>query len=466
MPWRKMMISEKVYGFIKEKNLIRENDRILVAFSGGTDSLALLMVLHELKERLKIEIGACHMNHMLRGAEADEDENFTQEFCRKLDVPFYSMKADVMAYAIEKKLSLEAAGRALRYAFFKEIMVNLKYDRCATAHHLDDQVETVLMNLMRGSGLNGLTGMSPLREEFVKPLLFLKKEELTSYLKDRNLEPREDDSNRESVFRRNKVRNELIPYIRENFNPDFPETIFRMAELLSTDSDFLEETVEEKAKSCLFIESKERIIIRKEAFRLHQAIHTRLIQKAILHVKGNLSDIEEIHISDIILLHEKETGKVIDIKDAITARNDYGQIIIERKKTAEREESMLHEELTIPGTYVVEGKTITFRYVGRDEIIEDKRLRFFNGDIIEEKVIVRHRDEGDRMRPFGMNGYRKLKNILIDKKISREDRDRLLVFQNRNEIFYIGSMIISDDYKVKESTQKILEVGIFEEENK
>jgi len=466
MPWRKMMLSEKVYGYIKEKNLIRENDRILVAFSGGTDSLALLMVLHELKERLKIEIGACHMNHMLRGAEADEDENFTQEFCRKLDVPFYSMKADVMAYAIEKKLSLEAAGRALRYAFFKEIMVNLKYDRCATAHHLDDQVETVLMNLMRGSGLNGLTGMSPLREEFVKPLLFLKKEELSSYLKDRNLEPREDDSNRESVFRRNRVRNELIPYIRKNFNPDFPETIFRMAELLSTDSDFLEETVEEKAKSCLFIESKERIIIRKEAFRLHQAIHTRLIQKAILHVKGNLSDIEEIHISDIILLHEKETGKVIDIKDAITARNDYGQIIIERKKTAEREETMLHEELTIPGTYVVEGKTITFRYVGRDEIIKDKRLRFFNGDIIEEKIIVRHRDEGDRMRPFGMNGYRKLKNILIDKKISREDRDRLLVFQNRNEIFYIGSMIISDDYKVKESTQKILEVGIFEEENK
>ncbi len=119
-----MMLSEKVYGYIKEKNLIRENDRILVAFSGGTDSLALLMVLHELKERLKIEIGACHMNHMLRGAEADEDENFTQEFCRKLDVPFYSMKADAKAYAKENRLSLEAAGRALRYAFFKEIMCN------------------------------------------------------------------------------------------------------------------------------------------------------------------------------------------------------------------------------------------------------------------------------------------------------------------------------------------------------
>ncbi len=461
-----MMLSDKVYGFIKEKNLIRENDRILVAFSGGTDSLALLLILHELKESLKIEIGACHLNHMLRGNDADEDENFTREIARKLNIPYYSVKTDVKAYARENKLSLEAAGRERRYVFFKDVMVNHKYDRCATAHHLDDQVETVLMNIMRGSGLNGLTGMSPLREEFVKPLLFLKKEELATYLKEKNLEPREDDSNLESVFRRNKVRNELVPYIRENFNEDFPETIWRMAELLSSDSDFLEETAEEKAKSLLLFENSHSVIIRKEAFNLHLALLTRLIQKALKRVKGNLSDIEEIHIREIIALKEKETGKIIDIKEGITARNDYGQIIIERKKTGEREESMLHEELTIPGTYVVEGKTITFRYVGRDEIVKDKKLRFFNGDIIEEKIIVRHRDEGDRMRPFGMNGYRKLKNILIDKKISREDRDTLLIFQNRNEIFYIGTMIISDDYKVKESTQKILEVGIFEEENR
>lgn len=459
-----MMLSEKVYAFIKEKNLIRENDRILVAFSGGTDSLALLMVLLELKERLKIEIGACHMNHRLRGKDADEDENFTREFCEKMNVPYYSASVDVKAFAAKEKLSLEAAGRQRRYAFFKEIMVNLNYDRCATAHHLDDQVETILMNIMRGSGLNGLTGMSPQRESFIKPLLFLKKEELSSYLKENNLEAREDDSNRDSFFRRNRVRNELVPYIRENFNEDFPETLWRMAELLSVDFSFLSETVEEYAKNFLVYEHGEKIIIKEEAFTLHLAISGRLIQKAITLIKGDLTDIEEIHIREIMALQRKETGKMIDIKDSLIARNDYGRIIIERKNTAEREESMLHEELTIPGTYVVEGKTITFRYVGRDEIIKDKRLRFLNGDIIEEKIILRHRDEGDRMRPFGMNGYRKLKNILIDKKVSREDRDKLLVFQNRNEIFYIGSMIISDDYKVKESTQKILEVGIFEED--
>ncbi|NCC80344.1 MAG: hypothetical protein EOM07_12175 [Clostridia bacterium] len=125
---------------------------------------------------------------------------------------------------------------------------------------------------------------------------------------------------------------------------------------------------------------------------------------------------------------------------------------------------MLHEELKIPGTYLVDGKTIRLRFVERNEMVKDKKLRFFNGDLMEETVIVRNRQEGDRMRPFGMNGYRKLKNILIDKKISREDRDRLLIFQNRNDVFYIGSMIISDDYKVKDNAEKILEIGIFEEE--
>ena len=459
------MILDRVKEYILNKNLINENEKILIAFSGGADSLALLLMLHTLKEELHIELGACHVNHMLRGKDAEEDEIFCSEVARKLCIPFYSMKKDVSGYAKKKGLSIEVAGRELRYAFFKDIMVNHRYEKCATAHHLDDQVETVLLNLMRGSGLNGLTGMSPKREEYIKPILFLKKEELLAYLKEHSMEPREDDSNMESIYQRNKVRNKLIPYIRENFNEDFPETIWRMTDLLREDLDFIHEQVE-KVKS-EYVENRKdnRIVIRKEAFHQHKAVVSRLLFDAIESVKGNITDIEEVHIRDMIALQKNETGKSIDIKDAVVARNDYGNLIIERKKTdTEREENMLHEELKIPGTYVVDGKTIRFRYVERDEIVKDKKLRFFNGDVIEETVIVRNRQEGDRMRPFGMKGYRKLKNILIDKKISREDRDKLLVFQNRNEIFYIGSMIISDDYKVKDNTVKILEIGIFEEE--
>lgn len=459
------MILDRVKEYILYNNLIEENEKILIAFSGGADSLALLLMLHALKEELHIDVGACHVNHMLRGKDAEEDETFCSEIAKKLSIPFYSTKKDVSGYAKKKGMSVEAAGRELRYAFFKEIMVNHRYEKCATAHHLDDQVETVLLNLMRGSGLNGLTGMSPKREEYIKPILFLRKEELLAYLKEQSMEPREDDSNKESIYQRNKVRNKLIPYIRENFNEDFPETIWRMTDLLSEDLDFIHEHVE-KVKSQYVEKGKgNRIVIRKEAFLQHKAVVSRLLFDAIESVKGNFTDIEEVHIRDMVALQKNETGKSIDIKDAVVAKNEYGNLIIERKKTdTEREENMLHEELKIPGTYEVDGKTIRFRYVERDEIVKDKKLRFFNGDAIEETVIVRNRQEGDRMRPFGMNGYRKLKNILIDKKISREDREKLLIFQNRNEIFYIGSMIISDDYKVKDSTVKILEIGIFEEE--
>lgn len=460
------MLLERVKEYIKENRLIDKNERILVAFSGGLDSLALLLLLHALRHEFNLDLGACHVNHMLRDEAADDDEAFCREVCEKLDIPFYSVRTDVAAHAREKGMSLEAAGREVRYAFFKENMVNHKYHKCATAHHLDDQVETVLLNLMRGCGLSGLTGMAPERGEFIKPLLFLKKEELAEYVSSCGMKPREDESNRENIYQRNKVRNELVPYIRENFNSHFPDTLSRMASLLSSDEDFIESRVLEAEKEFLVYADHERATIGKEAFHLHKALLSRLLLKAIEGVKGDRLDIEEVHIRDILALQEKETGKVIDIKDSLVARNDYGNLIIERKKTAaERIESMLHEELSLPGTYSIEGKTITFRYIEREEMKKDKQLRFFNGDLIEERIIVRHRLEGDRMRPFGMNGYRKLKNILIDKKISREDREKLLIFQNRNEVFYIGSMIISDDYKVKDSTQKILEIGIFEEED-
>ena len=459
------MILDRVKEYIQSNNLIEENEKILIAFSGGADSLALLLMLHGLKEELQIDLGACHVNHMLRGKNAEEDETFCSEIAKKLAIPFYSIRKDVKGYAKKKGMSIEVAGRELRYAFFKDIMVKHKYEKCATAHHLDDQVETVLLNLMRGSGLNGLSGMTPKREEYIKPILFLKKEELLSYLKESDMVPREDDSNKESIYQRNKVRNNLIPYIRENFNEDFPDTIWRMTTLLSEDLDFIHDHVENAKREYMENGKGSRVVIRREAFLLHKAVVSRLLFDAIESVKGNFTDIEEVHIRDMIALQKNGTGKSIDIKDAVVARNDYGNLIIERKKKeTEREENMLHEELKIPGTYVVDGKTIRFRYVGREEIVKDKKLRFFNGDLIEETVIVRNREEGDRMRPFGMKGYRKLKNILIDKKISREDREKLLVFQNRNEIIYIGSMIISDDYKVKDSTEKILEIGIFEEE--
>ena len=475
------MSSERVLDYIKRNELMGRDDRILVAFSGGNDSLGLLYMLDELKEILGITIGSCHMNHMLRGEDALADEMFCKEVAKGLDIPFYSARRDAFAYSKEKGVSVEVAGRELRYAFFKEIMIKERYDKCATAHHLNDQCETLLLNLIRGTGLKGLTGISAKRDEFVRPILFLSKEEIVLYLEEKNLRGREDGSNEENIYQRNKLRNELIPYIETNFNQDFQRTLGRMSDTLREDMDYIEEKVKEAMEIYLVYEDEaiplpgnrqgriSRVTIRKEAILMPKAVRVRLVREAIRLVKMNLKDIEEVHIRDILRLQEGETGKKIDIKDSVTAFQSYGDIIIRLKRDEEEkrimEENQFMEELRIPGEYHIEGKRVTLRHVGRGDIVKDKNLRFLNGEILEEKITVRHRRDGDRIRPFGMNGYRKIKNVLIDKKIRREDRDKLLIFLNMNDVIYIGTMIISEDYKVKGNTEKVLEIGIYEGES-
>lgn len=458
------MLENQLKDYVIKENLLSQGERILVGFSGGADSLALLILLDHIKEDIGISIGAAHLNHDLRGEFADEDEAYCKNFCSLRKIPFYSRKVDVKAYAKMNKISLELAGREIRYAFFKDIMINKEYDKCATAHHLDDQAESILLNLMRGASLSGLTGMQPIREEFIKPLLFIQKKELLGYLKVQEITPREDESNQESLYQRNKVRNHLIPYIKEHFNENIEETLVRMGRLIQIDLNFLNDVVQKEAETLIVVNEKsQQITLKKEAFQLNEAILSRLVLEAIRLLKHNLKDVEEVHVKDIMALAHKETGKNIYLKEGIMVRNNYGELIFEKNSTEPPKEP-LEMWLDIPGEYVALGKKITLRLIEKDEMKKDKCLRFFNGDLLENKILLRHRKDGDTMRPLGMGGYKKIKNILIDKKIDREKRDKLFMFQNNKDIFYIGEMMISDDYKVKESTTKIVEIGIFEED--
>lgn len=457
------MLTNKFLDTLMKEEIIGKEDRILVAFSGGIDSVALLCLLLEVRETLGLRLGAAHLNHGFR-ENADSDEAFCRSFCEEKKVPFFSSKKDVAAYAKAEKMSFEMAGRTLRYAFFEKVMDEQGFSKCATAHHLDDQVETVLLNLVRGTGLKGLTGISPLRGRYVRPLLSYKKSELLAYLERNQISFRHDHTNDEVEYQRNRLRNEVLPYLEKHFNADVSESISRMTGLLVEDLKFIEGEVE-KAKELFLQEAGDQVRLSKEVKELPYAISSRLLMDAVQKVKGNLRDIEEVHIRDLLQLFLKETGKKLDIKEGVQGRNDYGDLLIEiKKEKTERENTMLHEVLSIPGTYHVKGQKITLRYIEREEMKKDKQLRFFNGDLISGEILVRHRDEGDRMRPFGMNGYRKLKNILIDRKVSREDRDELLVFQYEKDIIYIGHMMISEDYKVREKTERILEIGIFEED--
>ena len=258
---------KKVEEYVIENKLIKAKDKILVALSGGPDSVCLLHILYKLKEVLDIEIGAIHINHLLRGEESEGDERYIKDLFDKLGIKYYVKRIDIEYIANSTGVSLEVAGRNERYKAFEEIRNEYNYNKVAVAHNANDQAETVLMRMMRGTGLEGLTGIKAKRKDgIIRPILCLNRYEIEKYCEDNELKPRIDASNYERVYSRNKVRLDILPYMKENFNKDIIETLNRMVLLLQKDNEF----IEEYSKKCYDIycsKKNDAIIIRKEIFK-------------------------------------------------------------------------------------------------------------------------------------------------------------------------------------------------------
>mgnify|MGYP002185705227 CR=1 FL=1 len=238
---RSIVVINKVKAFVIENKLIQNGDRVLVALSGGPDSVCLLNILYELKKDFNIEIAAAHVNHMLRGEDSDKDEEYVIELCNKIGIPSYIKRVDINAYSAENKMSSEMAGRKVRYDFFEEVMKNGKYNKIATAHNANDQAETIIFRLIRGSGLEGLGGIKAYRDnKIIRPILCLDREEVEEYIRKENLNPRIDKTNFEKIYNRNKIRLDILPYIKEYFNEDIIKTLNRTAGLLQKDNEFLD----------------------------------------------------------------------------------------------------------------------------------------------------------------------------------------------------------------------------------
>ncbi|MGA7836827.1 MAG: tRNA lysidine(34) synthetase TilS, partial [Ignavibacteriaceae bacterium] len=223
---------EKVLKFIDQKNLISRRDKILIALSGGPDSVFLFHFLLKFRKRFQIDLAAAHINHKLRGKNSDADEKFCKDLCEQNDIQFFSTRKDVKKIAAAKKISLEEAGREIRYSEFKRIAVQNNFSKIATAHNCSDNAETVFFNLIKGTGLKGLSGIPIKRENIIRPVLVLTKNEILEYLSKKKLKFRMDESNLESEFERNFIRNEIFPLIKEKLNPAFEEKIFHNSEIL------------------------------------------------------------------------------------------------------------------------------------------------------------------------------------------------------------------------------------------
>lgn len=325
----KIPVEEQVLNTIKKYKLIEEKDRIVVGVSGGPDSICLLHVLNSLKQKLNIEIFVAHINHMIR-KEADFETEYVKDFCKKLGIVFFVKKIDVEKVAKEQKKGTEETGRNIRYEFFEEVLKKVEATKIATAHNLNDKAETVLLNIIRGSGTSGLKGIEAIRDnKFIRPLIEISREDIEEYCRENNLNPKFDKTNEETIYRRNKIRNDLIPYIKKEFNPNIIKTIARLSEVATEENEYLEKQTQ-KAYENVYVGAglvsahkdedsinvgariahlKNEIIIDLKKFNsLELVIKRRVILYTISKVVGSTVGIEKVNIDEIIQLCKNNIG--------------------------------------------------------------------------------------------------------------------------------------------------------------
>jgi len=303
------MLEDKVLNTIKRYEQIKSGDTIVVGVSGGPDSICLLNVLKNLQNELKINIVVAHINHMIR-KEADSETVFVQDFCEQRDIKCFVKKADVLQIAKEKKLGTEEVGRKIRYDFFEEVKNLVGGNKIATAHNANDNAETVLMNFLRGSGSTGLKGIEPIRDnKLIRPIIECTRQEIEQYCNEKGLNPKYDKTNQENIYTRNKIRNMLIPYIQENFNPNIIETINRMSHIIATDEMYFKSIVKQSYKETFISRTEKEIILDLKKFNvLEKVIKSRLIIYTINELLGTTNGIEKIHIEDVIKLCKNNIG--------------------------------------------------------------------------------------------------------------------------------------------------------------
>lgn len=328
---------KKVLETITKYNLIESGDRIVLGVSGGPDSICMLEILNQLKEKLNFEIFVAHINHGIR-ENSTLDEQYVENFCQKLNIECFVLTADVKKIAKESKIGLEEAGRKVRYNFFDEVLEKTKSNKIAIAHNKNDRVETIILNILRGSGVLGLKGIEPQNGKYIRPIIEINRTEIEEFCSKNNLNPRIDESNFENEFSRNKVRNVVIPYVKEEFNPNIIETIIRLSDIVSEENNFLEDETKKQYNNILIDEinleenvynsDKESTIILdlKKFNLLDKVLEKRVLLYAIKKIFGSTKNIEKVHLDDMIKLCNNNIG------NKFLTPNKKTKIVIKNKK--------------------------------------------------------------------------------------------------------------------------------------
>ena len=502
---------QKVLGFMRDNHMTDRGDGVLAAVSGGADSVCLLLLLNGLAAELGIRVFAFHMNHGIRGEEADRDEQFVEELCKQLGIPLTVMHEKVETYAEKHGLSGEEAGRILRYRHLEEIAESYQCAKIAVAHHEDDDAETVLLNLFRGSGLAGLSGIRPVRGKIIRPLLCVSRKEIEEYLKGQGFSWCEDSTNRENDYTRNKIRNELLPWVKENINSRAVEHILAVSELAAQADVYFEmeaERILEESCSKRREEAKQPTSqnageadgkesgtgqdskVAENEMKMYTKISTKLfdaqpeilktyiIRRMVLDAAGKAKDITERHIRAVMKLTGPGGGHTANLPYGLQAVRGYETLKIvkgrESRSTGEssdpghnlEKEGSFEKEIRLrtdlDETFRVGPASIRLHAIPRKkepEIPKNQYTKWFDYDKINVGLSIRYRQNGDYLTLSG-GGKKKLRRFMIDEKIPENERDRIPVLADGDHVLWVIGYRISDYYKITDETEHILEAEV------
>ncbi len=465
-------MKNKVLNYIKENKMIEAGESVVIGVSGGADSMCLLNIMEEIAKLMALKLAVVHIHHGIRKETADRDAAFVEKYCTEHNIYCLIKRVDVPILSKQWGMSEEETGRRVRYNAFKEVLNEISTDgqgKIAVAHNADDSAETVLLNLFRGSGIKGMAGILPVRENIIRPVLCLTRKEIEEYNETTGIEYVQDETNFVAEYTRNKLRLHILPAIKEAINPKVSEHINMAAQSLAQIDDYMESQCEQIYS---YIVKKndngDSLYIPKIGFDgLHEAMQIQLVKRCLYEVAGKAKDITAKHMQNVKNLFSMNVGRSVDLPYDMIAQKEYEGVTI-RVRSKNLTEPQVVNDVIIDemGTYNIKlGEKNIELTIEKDDyneaiFIENRYTKWIDCDIIDSNLLLRTRRDGDYIIVDEKGSRKKLKDFFIDKKIPREERDRICLLTRGSEVIWIVGYRLSAAYKVNENSKNICKLQI------
>ena len=454
-------MKDKVCSYIREHHMIRTGDHVIAGISGGADSVCLLFVLLELREKLGFTLEAVHVEHGIRGMESREDAAFTESLCEEQGIVFHQYTYDVPDRARRERLSMEEAARKCRYEAFEKACGERENAKIAVAHNQDDQAETILWNLARGAGMRGLCGMRPVNGRIIRPLLDVSRREIEEFLREKGQSFRTDSTNLSDAYTRNRVRRQILPAMEEGLNGQVRRHIAHAGDRIRRTQEFLERLASEKAGSCSEMRDGE-VWIDRNAFQSEdEVMQEYMLLIWLKRLEGGLKDLGAVQIEELRRLAAGQSGRKLMLPGGRSARCTGSYLVLgpgQEPKPSPGEKVLEVPGETRWGNYRVLTRLMPYK---KEIIPENKYTKWMDYDTIKNTIQLRNRKSGDYFIADG--GHSKLKKYFIDEKILKEYRDQILLLADGSHILWIVGYRISEACRITDQTKTVLEIQIVEE---